>query len=31
MNTKLANPSLKIWIADGIKKTEVLAYFEMDD
>jgi hypothetical protein len=31
MNTMLANPSLKSWIADGIKETEVLAYFETDN
>jgi hypothetical protein len=30
MNTMLANPSLKSWIADGIKETEVLANFETD-
>jgi hypothetical protein len=31
MNTMLANPSLKSWIADGIKETEMLADFETDD
>jgi hypothetical protein len=31
MNTKLANPYLKSWIADGIKETEVLIDFETDD